>query len=61
MGRKRVVSQEKQVAHIEQFDRKPSLPRVAVKIITVITSGKDGKESVHNPRRMLGSDCFICV
>lgn len=62
MGRKRVVSQEKQVAHTEQFDRKPSLPRMAVKIITgIITSGKDKKGFVHNPRRMLDSDCFTCV
>lgn len=60
MGGKRVVSQERQVAHTEQFDRKPTLPRMAVKIITGITSGKDEKEFVHNPRRILGSDCFIC-
>lgn len=61
MGGKWVVSQEKQVAHIEQFDRKPTLPRIAVKIITGITSGKDEKGFVHNPRRILSSDCFMCV
>lgn len=57
MGRKRVVSQEKQVAHIEQFDRKkPLLTRMAVKIITGMAAGKDEKKFVHNPKRMLCSD-----
>lgn len=59
MGRERELFFRKSKLHtLNNLIEKPLLTRMAVKIITGMAAGKDEKKFVHNPRRMLCSDCF---